>query len=224
MWNFLKKILFFFNICINHVGAINSDSSELAQQILNLFSLSLVSLATMSLTTSLSPNCSGTDTVVATTPLVTFLVRVQETALGTFGEEDFDPKLYVDLSLKFNLSKTQKAFDELPRSGENGTVSVEDLKVFIATYFDDAADDLVYYDPVDFVPEPEGFLPKVKNPEVRSWALEVHALWKNLSRKVSDGVLEHSELHTLLPLPEAVVVPGSRFREVYYWDSYWVIR
>jgi len=51
----------------------------------------------MSLTTSLSPNCSGTDTVVATTPLVTFLVRVQETALGTFGEEDFDPKLYVDL-------------------------------------------------------------------------------------------------------------------------------
>jgi len=224
MWKFLKKNLVFFYICINHVGAINSDPSELAQQILNLFSLSLVSLATMSLTTSLSPNCSGTDTVVATTPLVTFLVRVQETALGTFGEEDFDPKLYVDLSLKFNLSKTQKAFDELPRSGENGTVSVEDLKVFIATYFDDAADDLVYYDPVDFVPEPEGFLPKVKNPEVRSWALEVHALWKNLSRKVSDGVLEHSELHTLLPLPEPVVVPGSRFREVYYWDSYWVIR
>ncbi|XP_034895666.1 probable trehalase isoform X1 [Populus alba] len=189
-----------------------------------IFSLSLLSLATMSLATSLSPNCSGTDTVVATTPLVTFLVRVQETALRTFGEEDFDPKLYVDLSLKFNLSKTQKAFDELPRSGENGTVSAEDLKVFIATYFDDAEDDLVYYDPVDFVPEPEGFLPKVKNPEVRSWALEVHALWKKLSRKVSDGVLEHPELHTLLPLPEPVVVPGSRFREVYYWDSYWVIR
>jgi alpha,alpha-trehalase len=31
-------------------------------------------------------------------------------------------------------------------------------------------------------------------------------------------------LHTLRPLPEAVVVPGSRFIEVYYWDSYWVIR
>ncbi|KAJ6703409.1 TREHALASE [Salix viminalis] len=165
----------------------------MAQQNLNLFSLSLLSLATISLTTSLSPNCSGADTVVATTPLVTFLERVQETALGTFGEQDFDPKLYVDLSLKSNLSKTQKAFDELPRSGENGTVTVKDLKVFIATYFDDAGDDLVYYDPEDFLPEPEGFLPKVKNPEVRSWALE----WLCL-------------VHV--------------FREVYYWDSYWVIR
>ncbi|KAB5564638.1 hypothetical protein DKX38_004692 [Salix brachista] len=196
----------------------------MAQQNLNLFSLSLLSLVTMTLTKSLSPKCSVRGPAVASTPLVTFLERVQETALGTFGEQDFDPKLYVDLSLKSNLSKTQKAFDELPRSGENGTVTVKDLKVFIATYFDDAGDDLVYYDPEDFFPEPEGFLPKVKNPEVRSWALEVHALWKNLSRKVSDGVLEHSELHTLLPLPEAVVVPGSRFREVYYWDSYWVIR
>uniref|UniRef100_A0A6N2K6I4 Trehalase n=1 Tax=Salix viminalis TaxID=40686 RepID=A0A6N2K6I4_SALVM len=182
------------------------------------------SIVTVTLTKSLSPKCSVRGPAVASTPLVTFLERVQETALGTFGEQDFDPKLYVDLSLKSNLSKTQKAFDELPRSGENGTVTVKDLKVFIATYFDDAGDDLVYYDPEDFLPEPEGFLPKVKNPEVRSWALEVHALWKNLSRKVSDEVLEHSELHTLLPLPEAVVVPGSRFREVYYWDSYWVIR
>ncbi|CAK7335783.1 unnamed protein product [Dovyalis caffra] len=178
----------------------------------------------MTLTTGLSPKCTPTYPVVATTPLVTFLERVQETALETFGEKDFDPKFYVDLSLKFNLSKTEKAFDSLPRSGENGTVSIKDLQEFIATYFDYAGDDLLYYDPVDFVPEPEGFLPRVKNPEVRAWAIEVHSLWKNLSRKVSDGVHEQPELHTLLPLPEAGIVPGSRFREVYYWDSYWVIR
>ncbi|KAH8522178.1 hypothetical protein Peur_040719 [Populus x canadensis] len=194
----------------------------MAQQILNLVFFSLLFLTTMTLTRGLSKKCRVT--VVPTTPLVTFLERVQETALDTFGEKNFDAKLYVDLSLKLNLSKTEKAFDGLPRSGENGTVSVKDLKEFIATYFDDAGDDLLYYDPVDFVPEPEGFLLKVKNPEVRAWALEVHALWKNLSRKVADGVREQPELHTLLPLPEAVVVPGSRFIEVYYWDSYWVIR
>ena len=176
----------------------------------------------MALATGLSHKCRVT--VIPSTPLVTFLERVQETALGTFGGKNFDAKLYVDLSLKFNLSKTEKAFDGLPKSDENGTVSVKDLKEFIATYFADAGDDLLHYDPEDFVPEPEGFLPKVKNPEVRAWALEVHALWKNLSRKVSGEVLEQPELHTLLPLPEAVVVPGSRFIEVYYWDSYWVIR
>ncbi|KAG6791566.1 hypothetical protein POTOM_000689 [Populus tomentosa] len=196
--------------------------SVMAQQMLNLVFFSFLFLTTMTLTRGLSKKCFVT--VVPTTPLLTFLERVQETALDTFGEKDFDAKPYVDLSLKLNLSKTEKAFDGLPRRGENRTVSVKDLKEFIATYFDDAGDDLLYYDPVDFVPEPEGFLLKVKNPEVRAWALEVHALWKNLSRKVSDGVREQPELHTLLPLPEAVVVPGSRFIEVYYWDSYWVIR
>ncbi|KAF8028046.1 hypothetical protein BT93_E0839 [Corymbia citriodora subsp. variegata] len=78
--------------------------------------------------------------------------------------------------------------------------------------------------PADFVPEPEAFLPRVKNPAVRAWALEVHALWRNLSRRVDDAVRERPDWHTLLPLPGPVIIPGSRFREVYYWDSYWVIR
>jgi len=29
---------------------------------------------------------------------------------------------------------------------------------------------------------------------------------------------------SLLPLPEPQMVPGDRFREAYYWDSYWVVR
>ncbi|XP_002523413.2 trehalase [Ricinus communis] len=168
--------------------------------------------------------CINIDNVVPSTPLITFLEHVQETAFTTFGEKDFDPKLYVDFSLKFNLSTTVKAFNELPRSG-NGTVLVKDLEKFIATYFDGPSKDVLYYDPPDFVPEPDGFLPKVENQEVRIWALKVHSLWKNLSRKVSDEVEKHPELHTLLPLPAApVIIPGSRFRELYYWDSYWVIR
>ena len=32
------------------------------------------------------------------------------------------------------------------------------------------------------------------------------------------------ERHTLLPLPAWGVIPGARFREVYYWDSLWVVR
>ncbi|KAH9685214.1 Trehalase [Citrus sinensis] len=161
--------------------------------------------------------------VVPTNPLVTFLERVQETALATFGQKDFDPKLYVDLSLKSNLSTTVTAFHKLPRNA-TGSVSIPDFKEFMHEYFDGAGNDLVYAEPPDFVPEPDGFLPKVKNPQVRAWALEVHALWKNLSRRVSCSVSERPEFHTLLPLPGPVVIPGSRFREVYYWDSYWVIR
>ncbi|XP_059442307.1 trehalase-like [Corylus avellana] len=179
---------------------------------------------TMNVAESLS-SCSSNSagSVVSTTPLVSFLERVQETALSTFGDSQFDPKLYVDLSLKFELSKTQEAFDKLPKSS-NGSVSVKELNGYIEEYFEGAGDDMVRAVPVDFLPEPEGFLPKVKSKEVRAWALEVHALWKNLSRKVSDEVVKRPEFHTLLPLPNPVIIPGSRFREVYYWDSYWVIR
>ncbi|KAF3434222.1 hypothetical protein FNV43_RR25325 [Rhamnella rubrinervis] len=171
--------------------------------------------------TRASSSCSGP--VTPTTPLVAFLQRVQQVALDTFGPSDFDPKFYVDLSLKSNLSDTENAFDKLPRS-ENGYVPVKDLREYIGKYFEDAGYDLVYAEPEDYVAEPEGFLPKVENPQVRAWALEVHSLWKNLSRKVSNEVRKHPEAHTLLPLPEQVMIPGSRFKEVYYWDSYWVIR
>ncbi|KAM0934380.1 putative alpha,alpha-trehalase [Dioscorea sansibarensis] len=162
--------------------------------------------------------------MMPTSPLVSFLQSLQSAALKTFGPNSFDPKLYVDLPLKHALAATQAAFSDLTRSPCDGKIPAPELKVFLARYFEEAGSDLVLALPVDFVPEPAGFLPNVENPIVRAWALEVHSLWKNLSRRVSDSVKDHPEMHTLLPLPELVVVPGSRFREVYYWDSYWTIR
>nr|QCU55074.1 trehalase [Camellia fraterna] len=188
-----------------------------------IFILSLIFTSITMSTPTPSPTCSNSGPVVRKTPLITFLEILQQTALNTLGPKNFDPKLYVDLSLKSNLSITQSAFDDLPRT-PNGSVSVTDFNGFIQSYFNGAGEDLVYTEPVDFVSEPEGFLPEVVNREVRAWALEVHSLWKNLSRKVSDRVLDRPEFHTLLPLAKPVMIPGSRFREVYYWDSYWVIR
>ncbi|KAK9275467.1 hypothetical protein L1049_022734 [Liquidambar formosana] len=172
--------------------------------------------------TSLPCSCNSSP-VKPTTPLIAFLERLQETARQTFGDSNFDPKFYVDFSLRFDLSTTEDAFDDLPRS-QNGSVPAKDLDGFLEKYLESAGDDLVYAKQSDFVPVPAGFLPKLENAEVRAWALEVHSLWKDLCRRVSDGVKKRPELHTLLPLPESVVIPGSRFREVYYWDSYWVIR
>ncbi|KAH9625820.1 hypothetical protein KSS87_020474 [Heliosperma pusillum] len=186
--------------------------------------LSLVILGVMSETRVCSSGVNDcSSTVAATTPLITFLEKIQETALNTFGPTKFDPKLYIDLSLKSSLSVTEEAFGKLSRK-HNGSVSRAELNKFVEEYLNGAGSDLVYVEPVDFVKEPHGFLPKVKNSEVREWALEVHALWKNLSRKVSDTVKEEPAMHTLLPLPHPCIIPGSRFREVYYWDSYWVIR
>ncbi|WP_291865546.1 alpha,alpha-trehalase TreF [Maribacter sp.] len=47
----------------------------------------------------------------------------------------------------------------------------------------------------------------------------IHSLWPVL-RRASDQVKEGS---TLLPLPKPYIVPGGRFREVYYWDTYFTM-
>lgn len=159
--------------------------------------------------------------VVPSSTLLSFLERVQQFALAAFGPSQFDPKHYVDLPLRFNLSVTLRAFQALPNTN---TLSRDDFNIFLKEYFGEVGSDLVNYDPPDFSAEPEGFLPGVVNQEVRKWALEVHSLWRVLSRKVAKSVVERPDEHTLLPLPGGVIIPGSRFREVYYWDSYWIIR
>lgn len=42
--------------------------------------------------------------------------------------------------------------------------------------------------------------------------------------QVNESVLTQPQLHSLLPLPGITATPGDRFRELYYWDSYWVIK
>ena len=53
----------------------------------------------------------------------------------------------------------------------------------------------------------------------RTMEEHIRELWPVLTRPadVSDA---HS---SLIPLPNAYVVPGGRFREVYYWDSYFTM-
>jgi alpha,alpha-trehalase len=47
----------------------------------------------------------------------------------------------------------------------------------------------------------------------------IRALWPALTRP-ADAPVPYS---SLIPLPNSYVVPGGRFREVYYWDSYFTM-
>ncbi len=47
----------------------------------------------------------------------------------------------------------------------------------------------------------------------------INQLWKYLKRK-PDATIPNS---TLIPLPYPYIVPGGRFREIYYWDSYFTM-
>lgn len=78
-----------------------------------------------------------------------------------------------------------------------------DLRAFVREHFD-----------VDGMPG-DGY---VSDPS-KSLAQHIDGLWDVLSREPR----EHPPLSSLLPLPHAYVVPGGRFTEIYYWDSYFTM-
>lgn len=169
------------------------------------------------------------ETVVSTgvSKLLTLLITLQSAALASFGcdhDLSFDPKYYVDIPLRFSLNETARAFDALPRSANDNLIAPRVLEHFVGQYFDVPGSELIATTPKDFHSNPTNFLPRVQNVTVRKWALQIHELWLELTRKVSPAVAMEPLKHTLLPLNHAVVVPGARFKEVYYWDSYWVIK
>jgi alpha,alpha-trehalase len=111
-------------------------------------------------------------------------------------------------------------------------VEADVFQRFMEEYFEEAGSDLVEHVPSDYRERraggdgDDGFVPGLRaaDQRLRAWAQRVHGVWPQLSRSVSPAVALQPGQHTLLPLPHPVIVPGSRFREVYYWDTYWIIR
>ncbi|HEU0109382.1 MAG TPA: alpha,alpha-trehalase TreA [Flavisolibacter sp.] len=62
-------------------------------------------------------------------------------------------------------------------------------------------------------------VPVVKVKEGLDIKAHIEDLWDVLQRK-ADVKQSNS---SLLPLPESYIVPGGRFREIYYWDSYFTM-
>ena len=62
-----------------------------------------------------------------------------------------------------------------------------------------------------------------KDPNYVKMAKSLHERWKVLGRKINESVKHDPDKYSLLYLDNPFVVPGGRFRECYYWDSYWTI-
>ena len=77
--------------------------------------------------------------------------------------------------------------------------------------------DLRHFVDVNFNLPREG--EKYVPPEGQSLREHIDSLWPVLTR-ATDSV---DKWDSLLPLPKPYVVPGGRFREVYYWDSYFTM-
>ena len=108
-----------------------------------------------------------------------------------------DSKTFVDMIPKTSPTDVMKAYHL------NKEEASFDLHLFVEKYF---------------------CYPKEANADFRSdmsktTSEHITHLWDHLSRQ-SDQVIEGS---SLLPLPQSYIVPGGRFREIYYWDSYFTM-
>ncbi len=112
------------------------------------------------------------------------------------GEVFDDQKHFVDMTVRGDPAQVEAAF--LAERGAPGF----DLKAFVAAHFDED--------------------PPLQTPTLRQdddLRTHIDALWPVLTRDFS-----HVPPHgSALALPEPTVVPGGRFREVYYWDSYFTM-
>ena len=109
-----------------------------------------------------------------------------------------DGKTFVDMIPKQPAADILRAYE-----AEKGKAGF-DLKAFVEQRFDPPA-------------QPES---DFRGDADRDITAHINALWPVLTRRA--GADEGAE-GSLIPLPKDYVVPGGRFREVYYWDSYFTL-
>jgi len=127
-----------------------------------------------------------------------------------------DCKTFVDLKLREDPRSTLAKFEHL-KSENKKQPSQAQLREFVSMAFMEGQR-LLEVEPVDWTQK--GLSIRSDDTEIQTFCQEIHRLWKLLGRKGGDG----TERETLLALPNPAIVPGGRFREVYYWDTYWILR
>lgn len=119
--------------------------------------------------------------------------------------------LFKDVQLKRALDDNKTFVDMVPLSSPDVI-----LKKYAALKNKDAASLRAFVMSNFYMPA----TPQVNVTSGLTLADHLNELWNVLTRK-ADSVRKWS---SLLPLPHPYIVPGGRFREIYYWDSYFTMR
>ncbi|XP_055386870.1 trehalase isoform X2 [Condylostylus longicornis] len=133
-----------------------------------------------------------------------------------------DSKTFVDMKMKYEPKQTLQKFEELMQKHADKP-STDVLQEFVKNNFAEPGAEFENWDPVDWTERPR-FLDSVRDPDLRQWGSDLNGLWKILGRKMIPDVAKNPELYSIIHVDHPVIIPGGRFREFYYWDSYWIIR
>lgn len=141
--------------------------------------------------------------------------------LESFGQDTIPPtpdkvygELFIDVQEARIFPDGKTFVDCVPRRDP-----AEIVKDYLAAKRNPAikfALDLFVKENFDMPVNPAGNYKSDPNEDIST---HIKSLWKVLRREPDQPVKGSS----LLPLPHAYIVPGGRFREIYYWDSYFTM-
>lgn len=130
-----------------------------------------------------------------------------------------DSKTFVDMRLQSDEADVLQAFKAL---GPSANISKEQVIKFVNENFHHVGHDLQQWTPLDWRENP-AFIDHIKDKNLKTFASKLNELWKKLGRKITDEARMNPARSSLILVANPFVVPGGRFREYYYWDSYWVV-
>jgi alpha,alpha-trehalase len=116
------------------------------------------------------------------------------------------------------LNEVLAAFQNLSRPISNNTA----LNDFLTTYFGKAGSELEPLPEDELEVQPD-FLDGVNSSVVEDFTRQVIDIWPDLTRRYVGAGNCTGCVSSFLPVNRTFVVAGGRFREPYYWDSFWVI-
>lgn len=132
-----------------------------------------------------------------------------------------DSKTFVDMKMKYPPNETMQKFEEF-MAKYNDTPSRQNVKDFVLQTFEPAGQEFEDWDPQDWTNHPK-FIDNIEDEAFKKWGSDLNLIWKDLGRKMKSDVQQNKELYSIIWVPNPVIVPGGRFREFYYWDSYWIV-
>jgi len=65
-------------------------------------------------------------------------------------------------------------------------------------------------------------LSNIQDPKYRKFAQYINRLWGQLGREIKESARENPDQHSLIYVSNPFIVPGGRFNEFHYWDSYFI--
>jgi len=131
-----------------------------------------------------------------------------------------DSKTFVDRPLKYEPETILANFELFMKSHQEYP-SKEDVLHFVQANFELDGHEFKEWYPADWKEFPK-FLDRITDPKLKKWAKQLHDFWRELGREIKKEVGEKQDQNSMIYVSQPVIVPGGRFKEFYYWDSYWI--